>query len=598
MRHPKFVSALAFVVCACGLAFAANQTIRGKQELVKDPRPGTDPTKRLLIGQASEKQSDDTVVGDPMVGGAVLTFFAEGASSTTQAFVLPAGGWRPRSGGFAYKDPQGLNGPVTSAQLTKSRGGTFLIKAKALGKRGAIHVVPPNPGTAGCLLLQVVGGDAYHVFFGPGSAIKRNDASQFLIRNPVAEGLCPGTGPVTTTSTSTTVTTTSSSTSTTAAPSIRCCLPGSAVGAFICNEETAGQCATAGGADLGPGPCTPNPCSSGSTTTSTTVATTSTTSSSTTTSSTSTTTTTAPPILPPLLPLTVEFASVAGDGNCGVTRNGSGGLVRDLPCGDLAIGGGASRIPLTPLPDGAVNHFSLNATDLGCVLSLLTSCPLGPTTASSPDFDCTSTGCAFGAPLPIPNGSLSACAVNTFAAPATGTVNLVSGATTANVMLSQHVFFTGNAAQPCPRCTATGAPGAVGSGVCDRGARSGLSCTTRNSQGASSDCTPGGSDGSIDLGSFTANLSPLTTGTASTSSGSGLFCAGQATAGCFGDAPCRSITETGQAPLAALSAISPQPATLASVFCVPSSGSSLIDSQVNLPGPAAVSVPGRIRAQL
>jgi hypothetical protein len=34
------------------------------------------------------------------------------------------------------------------------------------------------------------------------------------------------------------------------------------------------------------------------------------------------------------------------------------------------------------------------------------------------------------------------------------------------------------------------------------------------------------------------------------------------------------------------------------VFCVPSSGSSLIDSQVNLPGPAALSVPGRIRAQL
>lgn len=488
MRHPKLVSALAFVLCACGLAVAANQTIRGKQELVKDPRPGTDPTKRLLIGQASETQSDDTVVGDPMVGGAVLTFFAEGASSTIQAFVLPAAGWKASSGGFTYKDPRGLDGAVTSAQLATSGGGTFLIKAKALGKRGAIHVVPPNPGTAGCMLLQVVGGDAYHVLFGPGSTIKRNDAREFLIQNPVAEGLCPGTGPVTTTSTTSTVTTTTTA-----------------------------------------------------------VATTSTTASSTTTASSSTTSTTTPPVLPPLLRLTVEFASVAGTGTCGVTRNGSGALVRDLPCGDLAIGGGASQIPLTPLPDGAVNHFSLNATDLGCVLSLLTSCPLGPTTTSSPDFDCTSTGCAFGAPLPIPNGSLSACAVTTFAAPATGTVNLVTGATTANVMLSQHVFFTGNAAQPCPRCSATGAPGAVGSGVCDRGARAGLTCTTRNAQGGSSDCVPGGSDGSVDLGSFTANLSPLTTGTASTSSGSGLFCAGQTTAGCFGDAPCRSITETGQA---------------------------------------------------
>src|SRR5258707_137001 len=80
-------------------------------------------------------------------------------------------------------------------------------------------------------------------------------------------------------------------------------------------------------------------------------------------------------------------------------------------------------------------------------------------------FDCTRAGCIFGRRVPVPNGALSACSVSTFTSPSTGTVNLVTGATTANVNLGLHLYVTGNAAQPCPRCSATGAPGAPGTGT-------------------------------------------------------------------------------------------------------------------------------------
>jgi len=338
----------------------------------------------------------------------------------------------------------------------------------------------------------------------------------------------------------------------------------------------------------------------GVTTTTTTLApptTTSTTGASTTSTPTTTSTSTTT-LLPPLLPLTVEFSSTGGGGTCGSTRNGAGTIVQNLACGDLALGGGASTLPPSTLPDGAVNHFALNASDLGCVLSLLTACPLSATTSAGPGFDCTTTGCFFGPPVPVPNGGLSVCSVSTFASPSSGTVNLVTGATTANVALDLHLFVTGNSTQPCPRCSATGTPGAPGSGTCDRGARAGLGCTTMNSHGLSKDCQPGGSDGSFDLGSLLANLSPVTTGTASKSNPLGLFCPGQTSAGCFGAASCRSITETGAAPNAALSAVTPQPATLASTFCVPASGNLLVDGSADLPGPAAISLPGTIRSQM
>jgi hypothetical protein len=331
---------------------------------------------------------------------------------------------------------------------------------------------------------------------------------------------------------------------------------------------------------------------SGNTTTSTSSSTTTSLPISTTTIATTTSTTTST-LLPPLLPARVELASVAGSGDCGVVRDGSGVTLGPLACGDLALGAGASTLPPSSLPDGAVNQFQLG----GCGLFL--DCALLPVATAGPGFDCTATGCFFGPPVPIPNGGLTACAQSTFAAPGGGSTNLLTGATSANVQLGLHIYVTGNPTQPCPRCSAVGAPGAPGTGTCDRGARAGFGCSSVNSQGLSKDCQPGGSDGSVDLGSINADLSPVTTGTSTLANPSGLFCPGQTSPGCFGDAACRSMQVTGTAPgLPLLAAATPLPATLVSTFCVPATGNALIDGSVDLPGPAAISLPGVIRARL
>jgi hypothetical protein len=294
-----------------------------------------------------------------------------------------------------------------------------------------------------------------------------------------------------------------------------------------------------------------------------------------------------------LLPARIEFSSAAGTGDCGLTRDGDGNTIAPLACGNLALGAGGAILPPSTLPVGAVNQFALG----GC--GLLLDCALLPTTAPGAGFDCTNTGCYFGPPVPIPNGGLSACSVSTFAAPASGSTNLLTGASTANVQLALHIYVTGNASQPCPRCSAVGAPGAPGTGTCDRGANAGGACTTLNSHGLSKDCQPGGSDGSTDVGTITADLSPVTTGTATLANPSGLFCPAQQDAGCFGDPACRSVQVTGAAPgVSLLAAATPQAATLVSTFCVPKTNNPLIDGSVDLPGPAAITLPGTIRARL
>src|SRR5262249_13016936 len=97
-----------------------------------------------------------------------------------------------------------------------------------------------------------------------------------------------------------------------------------------------------------------------------------------------TTSSTRSTLLPPLLPLTVEFASVAGTGSCGVTRDGLGGTLDTLACGDLSLGNGNGGLPPSTLPDGAVVHFRLG----GCSVVPLATCALDPETTPGPGFDC------------------------------------------------------------------------------------------------------------------------------------------------------------------------------------------------------------------
>lgn len=94
-------------------------------------------------------------------------------------------------GGFKYKDAA-LTRPVKTAAIKVSKG-TFQLQATVSGKTGGVSLLPPNPGTDGCVLFEILGGDRYHVAFPapPSSTIRKNDAKGFVVKEAAVEGTCP-----------------------------------------------------------------------------------------------------------------------------------------------------------------------------------------------------------------------------------------------------------------------------------------------------------------------------------------------------------------------------------------------------------------------
>ena len=218
--HParRILAAAALVGFGMSIAYAADQTILGDTLQVKNPST-TD--KRKVVCKAKEKGSSNTLVGNPTVAGATLTIRVNGGTPSSQTFNLPQG-TSPTTGkpfwtaastiGFKYKDPKYENGPIKGLTIKKTPSGTFQIKATGLGKVASVTVLPPNPGTDGCVLLQISGGDSYSVQFGPlDGTITNKGPLEYKHKRPSGEGTC-----ITTTTSSTAAPTTS--TSSTAAP--------------------------------------------------------------------------------------------------------------------------------------------------------------------------------------------------------------------------------------------------------------------------------------------------------------------------------------------------------------------------------------------
>jgi len=176
------------------LGHAADQTVLGKAFLVKDPGV---PEKRKIIVKAVEQGSDDTVVGDPTINGATLTIRTDGTAPGAQTWYLPTGAnakgkpfWKgDATKGFKYVDAKGENGPVKVAQLKRTKSDVFKMKMIALGKLGAISVLPPNDGASACALLEIYGGDSYSVSFTDGN-VANNGTKLFKVTNPNTEGTC------------------------------------------------------------------------------------------------------------------------------------------------------------------------------------------------------------------------------------------------------------------------------------------------------------------------------------------------------------------------------------------------------------------------
>ena len=165
------------------------QLVRGSSFRVRNP--GYE-TQRKVTGQARERNSNDTIVGDPVASGASLEVVANGATSSVQTFDLPKEGWR-RIGSFGFQYSNRLpGGPVSKASIKKTSNGTLQMKLVILGRYGSLTVVPPNPGSDGGFVLTLGGGDRYCVGFrgAAGGVAVRDDATQWYVKSPTAEA-CP-----------------------------------------------------------------------------------------------------------------------------------------------------------------------------------------------------------------------------------------------------------------------------------------------------------------------------------------------------------------------------------------------------------------------
>ena len=187
----RLVLAVAALVGMAGVSAGAQQTVVGKLILVKNPS-ATDASKRKITYFAKELTSNETVVGDPTVGGAKLKVKLD---SNTDCFAMPASGWTAVSTlGFKYKDATGVNGPVKVAFIKKTGSGTFMNKAVVLAKFGPgpqphITVVPPNPGVEADVNFHIGGGDEYCASY-PGGLANPNDAKTFKVKDAPDPGTC------------------------------------------------------------------------------------------------------------------------------------------------------------------------------------------------------------------------------------------------------------------------------------------------------------------------------------------------------------------------------------------------------------------------
>src|SRR5262249_49290047 len=226
-----------------------------------------------------------------------------------------------------------------------------------------------------------------------------------------------------------------------------------------------------------------------------------------TTTTTTTTSTTSTTTQPPPLGTHLSFTTVPGS-DCkqpneldptvglgpfsGQLSSDTGGTmpVLQLGLGCLYIGGGNSSEPPSLIPENATSIFE-STDSVNLIASLGTSradCTTGPQPTqhcvNNPSQSCTTDAdcagflgacafdptCFFGPPVPV-RGFPTTCVVNSFATDGSGTLDLLTGASSVSINLASRVFLTLGQPTPCPQCLG---------GTCSYGENAGQACTTTN----------------------------------------------------------------------------------------------------------------------
>ncbi len=305
----------------------------------------------------------------------------------------------------------------------------------------------------------------------------------------------------------------------------------------------------------------------------------------------------------------LTLTTVSMSGSCGRINNDQSGTGRDLRpfaltdaflhCNTMYLGGGSSRADLIPLPAGVSSVF--HVTSCGTQTAM----PLGASTAAETGDvgRCTAPGCSFGAPVPMQNtlrSNLNGCYVTTIApSPAvSGTLNATTGTLDVTLPLRVAVYLNGDldsgtpGVQECPTCS---------SGVCRGGPNNGRSCTVDSSTGTSVDCPPPGTPAAT----LSVTLTRQTTSTSTVADSRGAFCLpspaqgllGQATRGAFrGRTGTARYIEVRGSAFGDLRDGQLHTGIAGGTACVSGTGNSTVDSGMNLPGPAGLSM--GLQAQL
>ncbi len=191
--------AVVAVVCCVSSPFAADQTLLGRRLLLRSPGL-VDPYRRSIQITAHEKQSTNTLTGDPTSAGSGGTIMLTIDGSTYFGDVLlqgvsPSGTayWAgSASSQFQYTDSKGVNGAVTKAKIKRTGNGTFTVQVRISGKHGFLPG-PPLTFTSGCAALTLGFGateERYSILFGSESEVAI-EPGRLEAKNPTVEGNCP-----------------------------------------------------------------------------------------------------------------------------------------------------------------------------------------------------------------------------------------------------------------------------------------------------------------------------------------------------------------------------------------------------------------------
>jgi hypothetical protein len=489
---------------------------------------------------------------DPTVHGATLRVTSGNAE--TAVFDLPAANWLVNASGtvFSYRNLQAPGGP-SAVKVGRIKNGSLI---KFTSKGTGLTLDEPTQGSIDLVLTS--GSDRWCASFG--GVILRDEPGRFIAKS-AGPGTCPG-PPPTTTTTNTTVPTTSSSsvtsttstTSTSSSTTIAPSCPPPAVNAGIAGFTIVGGTTDCGGPGLSPNSMAPH---------------------------------------------------------SGAIYDGNDVKLADLGLGCFYAGDGLSNaLPASQLVPGTTNYLGVGTVN-GLSVTLTASDGTGPLTCSrgagpdqfcynghpgtngmglcTTDADCGSdqdyclprANCYFGAPIPLrPSSSaFNSCVMQAILTDACGAINLTEASASLQVALGVRMYLTQNE-PPCPGC--------VG-GVCVGGQRNGLACGSGfGPESTTLECPPLNEDF---IGQLLVNPLSVTSGTAEMVADSeGNFCTGQRQPGIFGTGfSGRRVVQTGDLVGAVLSNFT---AELGGNLCLGSSGASLVDGVVGLPGPSSASVVG------